>query len=197
MFWIEALAALLGVLSVGLMARQQPMAWPVGLLMVLLYIVVFWDARLYSETLLQIIYAGLQLYGWWCWRQGTQTRAVLTVSSLAWRPASRDLLLGLMLTLALGTLMSHYTNAQKPWLDAALTGFSLVGQYWMAHKRLQCWPLWVLVDVVYVGLFLSVGLHLTALLYLVFIGLALYGWQQWRTAMQALLAPAGPAMKTP
>ncbi len=54
-----------------------------------------------------------------------------------------------------------------------------------------------LVAALYVGLFLSVGLHLTALLYLVFIGLALYGWQQWRTAMQALLAPAGPAMKTP
>ena len=194
MFWIEAVAALLGVLSVILMARQQPLAWPVGLAMVLLYIAVFQNARLYSEMLLQMVYAVLQLYGWWCWRRGTPARAVLAVSTLAWPRAARDLLAGLLVTVALGWLMSHYTNAQKPWLDAALTGFSLVGQYWMAHKRLQCWPLWLVVDCVYVGMFLAVGLRLTALLYLVFTALAIYGWRQWhlaeRTAQRAAAVAA-------
>jgi len=66
-FWIENLAAALGVLSVWLMARQKPIAWPIGFFMVVLYAIVFFEAKLYSETLLQIIYAGLQAYGWWCW----------------------------------------------------------------------------------------------------------------------------------
>lgn len=179
MFWIEPLAALLGVLSVWLMTKQKPLAWPVGLLMVLLYVLVFYEARLYSEMLLQLIYALLQGYGWWRWLRGGLAQKPLAVSVLPAGRLWRDLSVGLLITLVLGALMSRYTDANLPWLDAALTGFSLVGQYWMANKRLQCWPLWLVLDLVYVGMFLAVGLQLTAALYLVFTGLAAYGWWQW------------------
>ena len=92
----------------------------------------------------------------------------------------QGLLVGAGITLALGLSMSRYTDANLPWLDAALTGFSLVAQYWMAKKRLQCWPLWVVLDVVYVGMFVTAGLYLTAVLYLFFTALAVYGWREWR-----------------
>ena len=190
MFWVEATAATLGVISVWLMTRQRPLAWPVGLAMVLLYIGVFYDARLYSEMLLQMVYAVLQAYGWWRWLTGGPGARPLPVSRLRLPAIVRDLAVGLLVTLLLGALMSHYTNASLPWLDAALTGFSLVGQYWMANKRIQCWPLWLVLDVVYVGMFAASGLHLTALLYLVFTGLALYGWWQWR---EPVLPQARPA----
>ena len=95
----------------------------------------------------------------------------------------RDLAIGAGITLALGSFMHLHTDAQMPWLDAALTGLSLVGQYWMAHKRLQCWPLWLVVDVAYVGMFWAAGLVTTTLLYVGFIGLAVYGWRQWSMAM--------------
>lgn len=182
---IEAAAALLGALSVWLMARQRPQAWPIGLAMVLLYMLVFWRARLYSALLLQAVFAVLQCYGWWQWRRGAAGTgaAPLPVTRLPWRRATRDLLAGLGIALALGLYMAHHTDAQLPWPDALLTGLSLVGQFWMAHKRLQCWPLWVAVDVAYVGLYLQAQLAFTALLYLVFIGLALHGWQQWRRAL--------------
>jgi len=183
MFWIENLAAVLGVLSVWLMARQKPIAWPIGFVMVVLYALVFFDARLYSETLLQGIYAVLQAYGWWRWlRGGNAAHEALPVTTLRIPLVLRDLGIGLVLTAALGTFMHLNTDARMPWLDAALTGFSLVGQYWMANKRVQCWPLWVVVDVVYVGMFWAAGLVTTALLYAGFVGLALYGWRQWRAA---------------
>ena len=181
-FWIENLAAALGVLSVWLMARQKPIAWPIGFFMVVLYAIVFFEAKLYSETLLQIIYAGLQAYGWWCWLRGAKAQA-LPVTILAMPCVLRDLAIGAVITLALGSFMHLYTDAQMPWLDAALTGLSLVGQYWMAHKRLQCWPLWLVVDVAYVGMFWAAGLVTTTLLYVGFIGLAVYGWRQWSMAM--------------
>lgn len=179
MFWIETLAAVLGILSVWLMTRQKPAAWPIGLLMVLLYIGVFYDARLYSEMLLQMVYVVLQGYGWWRWLRGGTGQGHLEVSSLSALQIMRDLGVGVLIALLLGSLMSSHTDASLPWLDAALTGFSLVGQYWMANKRLQCWPLWLVIDVVYVGMFMSVGLYMTALLYLVFTVLAGYGWWQW------------------
>ena len=89
---------------------------------------------------------------------------------------------GASITLALGFAMSQYTDANLPWLDAALTGFSLVAQYWMAQKRLQCWLLWIVLDIIYVGMFITAELYLTAILYVAFTALAVYGWLEWRTS---------------
>lgn len=178
--WIELIAASLGALSVYWMTQQKPAAWPTGLLMVLLYVWIFYDARLYSEMLLQIIYVVLQIYGWWQWLRGGTQQQGRVVSSLSATGINQGLLIGASITLALGFSMSQYTDANLPWLDAALTGFSLVAQYWMAQKRLQCWLLWIVLDIIYVGMFISAELYLTAVLYLLFTALAVYGWLQWR-----------------
>lgn len=185
--WIELIAASLGALSVYLMTQQKPAAWPTGVLMVLLYIWIFYDARLYSEMLLQVIYVGLQLYGWWQWLRGGSQRQGRTVSSLSALGISQGLLAGVTISLLLGVGMSHYTDANLPWLDAALTGFSLTAQYWMAHKRVQCWLLWIVLDVIYVGMFISAELYLTAILYMFFTALAVYGWLQWRLNLRPAL----------
>lgn len=182
--WIELIAASLGALSVYLMTQQKPAAWPIGLVMVLLYIWIFYDARLYSEMLLQVIYVVLQIYGWWQWLRGGEQQQGRSVSSLTGLGMSQGLIIGASITLALGFAMSHYTNANLPWLDAALTGFSLVAQYWMAKKRLECWLLWIVLDVIYVGMFITAGLYLTALLYMLFTALAVYGWLEWRYSLR-------------
>lgn len=148
-FWIENLAAALGVLSVWLMARQKPIAWPIGFFMVVLYAIVFFEAKLYSETLLQIIYAGLQAYGWWCWLRGAKAQA-LPVTILAMPCVLRDLAVGALITLALGSFMHLHTDAQMPWLDATLTGLSLVANTgWPINARNAgrygwwwMWPTW-------------------------------------------------------
>ena len=87
---------------------------------------------------------------------------------------------GLVASLALGAAMATWTDAAQPWLDAALTGFSLVAQLWMAQKRVQCWPLWIVLDLLFVGLFVQQGLYPTAALYGLFTLLAVNGWLTWR-----------------
>ena len=86
--------------------------------------------------------------------------------------------------LALGYAMSQWTDNSSPWMDAGLTAFSLLAQIWMAQKRLECWPLWIAVDVLYVGLFLSTAMYLTALLYLLFALLAGLGWREWQRSLK-------------
>jgi len=83
--------------------------------------------------------------------------------------------------------MAHWTDAALPWLDATLTGFSLVAQLWMAQKRVQCWPLWMVVDVVYVGQYLHQQLYFTAGFFVVLTLIAVRGWREWRRdpALQA------------
>ncbi|MGH8433243.1 MAG: nicotinamide riboside transporter PnuC, partial [Pseudomonas sp.] len=91
-----------------------------------------------------------------------------------------SLLVGSAGSLGLGYLMANYTDAAAPWMDAALTAFSLVAQVWMAQKRVECWPLWIALDILFVGLFVSKTLYLTAALYAIFTLIAVQGWRDWR-----------------
>ncbi|WPC05766.1 nicotinamide riboside transporter PnuC [Pseudomonas benzenivorans] len=179
---LELCAATLGVIAVWLTVRQNIWCWPVGLVMVLMYSWIFFEVKLYSDMLLQGVYAGLQLYGWWQWRRGGEQHQGREVSRLSAAGLALSLAIGAAGSLGLGYLMATYTDAAAPWLDAALTGFSLVAQVWMAQKRLECWPLWLALDVVFVGLFVHKALYPTAVLYGLFCLLALYGWQSWRRA---------------
>lgn len=179
---LELIAATLGVIAVWLTVRQNLWCWPIGLLMVLMYSWIFFEVKLYSDMLLQGIYAVLQLYGWWQWRHGGGQQQGREVSRLSVQGLLLSLALGAAGSLGLGYLMATHTDAAAPWLDAALTAFSLVAQVWMAQKRLECWPLWLAVDVIFVGLFVSKALYLTAGLYGLFCLLALQGWLAWRRA---------------
>lgn len=177
---LELFAAALGVIAVWLTVKQNPWCWPIGLVMVLLYSWIFYEVKLYSDMLLQVVYAVLQLYGWWQWTRGGDQHQGRPVSQLRTVGLLQGLALGALGSLLLGAAMAHWTDAAQPWLDAALTAFSLVAQWWMAQKRVQCWPLWIAVDVIFVGLFLYKALYLTAALYALFTLLAVQGWRTWR-----------------
>ncbi|EJL25521.1 nicotinamide mononucleotide transporter family protein, partial [Novosphingobium sp. AP12] len=77
---------------------------------------------------------------------------------------------------------SRYTDAAMPWMDSALSSFSLVAQYWTARRHAPSWLLWIAVDVLYVGMFVAKGLWLTAGLYGAMIVLAVLGYRNWRNA---------------
>ncbi|WP_207848514.1 MULTISPECIES: nicotinamide riboside transporter PnuC [unclassified Pseudomonas] len=177
---LELFAAALGVIAVWLTVKQNPWCWPIGLVMVLLYSWIFYDVKLYSDMLLQVIYAALQVYGWWQWTRAGTMHDGRDVTRLDRRSLLLGLGVGALGSLLLGAAMAHWTDAAQPWLDAALTAFSLVAQLWMAQKRLQCWALWFVLDVIFVGLFLYKGLYLTAALYALFTLIAVQGWREWR-----------------
>jgi nicotinamide mononucleotide transporter len=177
---LELFASALGVIAVWLTVRQNPWCWPIGLVMVLIYSWIFYDVKLYSNMLLQVVYAALQLYGWWQWTRGGQADTGREVSYLPGSSVLIGLACGVAASVVLGALMANFTDATQPWLDATLTGFSLVAQWWMAQKRVQCWALWVVVDTVYVGLFVYQQLYSIAALYALFLLLAIQGWRQWR-----------------
>ncbi len=185
---LELFAAALGVIAVWLTVRQHVWCWPIGLVMVLLYVWIFFDVKLYSDMLLQLVYAVLQLYGWWQWTRGGERHSGREVSRLSPTGLLLGLAVGTAGSLLLGYLMATHTDAAAPWLDAALTAFSLVAQVWMAQKRIECWPLWIVLDLLYVGLFIDKQLYPTAVLYAVFTALAVYGWLAWRQASRPRLA---------
>jgi nicotinamide mononucleotide transporter len=177
---LEIVAALFGAVSVYLSARQHVASWPTAIVNVLLYVVIFRDARLYADMGLQFVYAGLSAYGWYEWKFGGAGRTALPVARTPARLWPVLAALGVGGAALLGYLFSRHTDAASPVLDSALTATSLVAQWMMTRKLLENWLLWIAADVVYVPLYLSRQLYPTAVLYAVFLGLAVKGYVDWR-----------------
>jgi nicotinamide mononucleotide transporter len=168
------------ILGVWLMAQRRMLAWPVGLISVGLYARVFVEAKLYSDSLLQIAFATFLLYGWFNWRRQAKSDGRISIAPLPPGQRARDLGIGVLFGVALGAVMHHHTDAVLPWLDAMLAALSLVAQWWQARRHTAAWWLWIVVDVVYVGMYAFKSLHATAGLYLMFIGLAAMGLRAWK-----------------
>lgn len=178
----ETAAAVLSASAVWLTTRRSPWCFPVGLLSVSVYIWVYAGARLYSEVLLQCFWVVMLVAGWLRWLRNLDATGHVRVAPLAGRSAGIHLLAGLAGGLALGYTMHTYTNASLPWLDAMLTAFSLVGQFWQNRRHVAAWCMWIAVDVVYIGMFMNKQLFVTAVLYIGFVGLAAKGLRDWRRA---------------
>ena len=186
---IELAAAAFGIASVYLSARQNVWNWPLGIINVTLYIFVFYEAKLYADMGLQAVYIVLAAYGWWHWLHGGANRGMLRVSRV---PPREIILLGLAFvagTAALSTLLARATDASLPLADSALTAASLVAQYMMTRKYVECWLVWIVADTAYVAMFIYKSLWPTAALYLLFTILAVVGWRQWRASLREQSAP--------
>jgi len=180
----EALGFITGALCVWLLARQNIWNWPIGIANNLFYVVVFLNSGLYADSVLQVIYAGLAVYGWWTWMRKESQEEELPVartSSRTWlwlTPATA--LAAVVLWLAL----SKFTDSIVPGWDALTTAISLAATWGQCRKLLESWYLWILVDLIYIPLYVYKGLRLTAILYLVFLLLCIGGLRAWRKALR-------------
>jgi nicotinamide mononucleotide transporter len=187
---IEAAGVAFGIVAVFLTVRENVWCWPLGLVNVALFIVVFAEAKLYADMGLQVVYVGLCLYGWYAWLHGGKDHGVLQVAR-APRPSVLWLALAAAtFAAALGTLLGRLTDAALPYWDASTASFSLAAQWMQTRKWLENWLVWIVVDVVYVGMYVVKGLYLTAGLYAVFLALAVAGLVAWRRSLTA--AASGP-----
>jgi nicotinamide mononucleotide transporter len=181
---IEIVAAVFGVISVFLSVRQNIWSWPTAIVNVGLYIMVFYNSKLYADTGLQVIYVVLNAYGWYHWLYGGKNRTELPVSRTSARLWLLLVALGATGTALIGTLLSQKTDAALPYIDAATTSTSLVAQWMMTRKLVENWIIWVAVDVVYIGMYIYKSLFVTAVLYLIFLILSAMGYVQWRRSLR-------------
>lgn len=177
------------MVAVWLTARENVWCWPVGLVNVSLSALVFLDARLYSSMALQVVYLVLSVYGWYEWLHGGKDDGRLAVSRTPARWLVGLFVAGVAFALALGWFLRYRTDAALPFWDAGTTAFSLVAQWMITRKWLESWMVWIPVDVVYVGMYLSQGLHAFTGLYAVFLVLAVLGLLEWRRSMSGAAAP--------
>ena len=180
---IEIVAVVFGFLCVWFTIRENIWCWPTGLIQVTLYIFIFFEAKLYSDVILHVIYIFMNIYGWYFWLHGGRDRqeAVITRMTNAWLATTALMTLAAML--ALGYFMASRTDASFPYGDAFTTAFSLSAQWLMSRKKLESWHFWIAVDCVAIYIYAVKGLHLTAGLYTAFLFMAIAGLLRWQKAL--------------
>ena len=179
---LEIIAFLLGLANVTLVVRRSIWNYPFGLAMVVLYGVIFSEARLYSDAILQIFFFVVQIYGWWNWAHVRAEAGEVTVVGLSHRTRARWAVGCIVASALWGYGMYRFTDASFPWIDATLAIVSVAAQILMSRRAVESWWLWIAVDVGSVGLYAAKGLWLTTLLYAIFLGLAVWGLVDWRRA---------------
>jgi len=179
--WLEIAGFITTLVGIWLTTKRLLICWPVVLAADFLYLLVFYRARLFSDSLLQVFFVAFTLYGWWHWWRGVRHDGEVRVVPLGLRGWLGGLAAGAVGAVLLGWLMVR-VGAALPHLDAALTSYSLVASWWGARKHTANWWLWIAVDVIYVGEYIYKDLWPTALLYLLLVGLAVLGLVDWQRA---------------
>lgn len=191
----EAWGVLFGIVAVYLTVRENIWCWPLGLVNVGLFVVVFWQAKLYADMGLQVVYIVLCSYGWYAWLHGGANRGALPVSRSPRSTLGLLALLGAAGAGLLGLALAGHTDASLPFWDSSTTSFSLVAQFMQTRKWLENWIVWIVVNVVYVGMYVYKSLYPTAGLYAVLLVLAVLGLREWKqsltTAPRGAPAPPG------
>lgn len=181
---LEAFSFATGAIAVWLTVKESIWNFPIGLVNTATYSVVFYQARLYGDASLQIVYFVLVLIGWYLWLYGGERRSRLEVT-----PARKGELAAVSLTVAICALvlwrLLRLVGGSASFWDASTTSLSLGAQWLLNRKRIENWHFWIVVDILYVPLYISRGLNLTALLYALFLVMATIGLFRWRGVYEA------------
>ncbi|MEK6970396.1 MAG: nicotinamide riboside transporter PnuC [archaeon] len=194
MSYLEFFGTIFTVLSVWYATRNNVLTWPVGIVGVILYIFLFYQINLYSDFLEQIYFLITSFIGWWLWihprtKAETDIKKGLKINTNSTFDNIVVVLAIVAGTILMGEIMGNIhvylpqffpEPASYPYLDAFTTILSFVATILMAKKRIECWYLWILVDIIGIGLYYVKDVRFIALEYALFLILASKGLLDWR-----------------
>jgi nicotinamide mononucleotide transporter len=186
---LEAAGVLFSVLYLVLAIRESLWCWPAAFISSVLTVIVLFQARLYSESALNVFYAAIAVYGWYQWRYGGHgpggAAAALPIGT--W-PLARHVVALAAVGIggaALGWLLHRYTAAAFPYADSWVTMASIITTYMVARKILENWVYWLVIDSVSLYLYVLRGLDLYAMLFALYLVLVVLGWYRWQRDWRA------------
>jgi len=183
---LEVAAFVTGLATVWLTKQRHIWNWPVSLTNVACFMVLFYEAKLYADALLQIGFAVLGIMGWWQWTRAaaSDARHDVPVTRTTWPEVAVSLAIS-GVAIWLGSLaLRSWTDSPVPIADTTLLVLSVLATWWQVLRRLECWVMWIVVDLISIPLYWQRSLPLTAVLYVVFLLICIAGFTEWRRAWQ-------------
>ena len=181
----EVVAVLLGIVYVILAAKESAVAWIFAFFNTLIYTILFWEGALISSSALNLYYMVMAVYGFILWRDNPNKEEKLEVTSWGFYKLFITLLLGVFLSVITGYLSALYLDAKFAYLDSTVMVFSVIATWMLAKKIIENWLVWMVVDSLAVILYWKSGYHTTTVLFVLYVVLAVYGFNSWRKALIA------------
>tara|TARA_B100000749_G_C18237465_1_gene386914 strand:- start:64 stop:657 length:594 start_codon:yes stop_codon:yes gene_type:complete len=175
----EIIGVVLAICYLLLAVRQIIWCWLAWILSSCLYLYVMFNAGLYMEAALQIFYVAMGFYGWMQWSKGG-TEDHLVVRRWGFGSHLFAVAVILILTLLSGEVLSNYTAAAMPFMDALTTWGAIVTTYMVAKKLIENWIYWFVIDSISIYLFISRELYFTAGLFFVYLFIIIFGYRSWK-----------------
>jgi nicotinamide mononucleotide transporter len=188
MSWLEFLGTILNLSSVYLIARKNMFTWPIGIVAVVLFALLFYQIRLYADFFEQIYYFFASIYGWWLW---SRNKGRNDETETSWSD-QKTIVFSIVLTLAASAGLSVVIGNLHIWfpvfftaaatyveIDSFTTIASFIAMLLMAHKRTECWIYWLVVNVISIWLYYVKGVVFVSGLYAIFLVLAIIGLRSW------------------
>lgn len=176
---LEVIGVITGLLCVYLAARNIIWNWPFAIISVVIYIFIFFDSHLFADMGLQVYFLVTNIYGWYFWSKKPASEEKTPVLRIKKIEVVLSAAAIIVFTFLLGSVLKH-TTASYPYIDSFCTACSLVAQIFLARKVLENWLIWIFVDVIYVGVYIYKDLDLTAVMYAIYVGIALLGYIDWK-----------------
>ena len=184
---LEVLGTLVGLIYLWLEYRASIYLWIASVIMPAIYIFVYYEAGLYADFGINIYYLGAAVYGWLVWKYGHKSveQQELPITKMPKRSWLKALVVFLVAQFLIAWILINFTDSDVPWWDAFTTALSIIGMWMLARKYLEQWWVWIVVDVVCVGLYIYKGLYFTCGLYALYSVIAVFGWLNWKRLMKA------------
>lgn len=180
----EAVAVLLALAYLVFAMKGSIWCWAAAFTSTAIYTVLFWNVALLMESLLNVYYMAMAIYGYWMWTRGGNKHAGVNIVSWGLTTHIKLISVTAAISLVVGHFMATQTQAALPYLDAATTCFAVMTTYLVAKKVLENWIYWFIIDAVSIYLYVSKGLMLTAVLFILYLGMVVFGYFMWRKTMQ-------------
>jgi nicotinamide mononucleotide transporter len=181
--YIEIIGVITGILYIIFSVKQKVICWPFGIVNSALYIIIYNGNKLYANSVLQAYYLIMGVYGWYYWMKGSKSINGEKEGSSVRRISLKNILiitiLGVFVLLAINYLLVYFKD-QDSLLDSFTTMLSFIATWMLTKKYIENWILWIIIDTISVGWYLSMRMYPTAGLYLVFTILAIFGYLEWK-----------------
>lgn len=189
MDFLEIAGLFFGLICVWLLIKENIWTWPTGIIYVIISLYIFYQEKLYADLALHFIYLGLNFYGWYYWIYGNNNKQEeLPVTKASYKLLIILIICSTISIIIVGYLLQNFTDASLPYWDTTTTILSLAGMYLTAKKKIENWYFWFVVDVIATGIYFYKGIEFYAILYLIYIGLAVVGYFSWRKSLQVSIA---------
>ena len=178
--WIEIIAAFFSLIGVAMAMNKNYLTFSISIIGTILYTYIFFQYQLYADAGLQVIFIVQSIWGIMYWKKDEAIGNKEVVYAFGWNNAMYLFFATILASVVLAFLLKQYTNASLPQVDAFLTCMSISGTWLLAKKFRENWLYWIFADTLYIALFWYKEMYITALLYFVFLGMAINGWRKWQ-----------------